>query len=228
MVSPTSRCIGRPIKRPGTASDHHWHSTSLTSKLTIMKGLIFIPDISGFTNFVLTMPSELGATIIQDLLNAMINSNPLQMEVSEIEGDAILFYQMGEPHPLTELVKAFMQMQRAFNRKFDAYKKQYNLEADLSLKLIVHYGDIILYDIRGFKKLYGEAIIEAHLLLKNGNKSNDYILITEDYMQALQVNISDVLLHDRSIVSKPNFMNYIKNVAYHIFPDVKKHLVFQT
>jgi class 3 adenylate cyclase len=193
-----------------------------------MKGLIFIPDINGFTNFVRTMPAQLGATIIQDLLNVIISANPLDMEVSEVEGDAILFYKMGEPHQLTELVKAFMQMQRAFNTRYQEYQRRYNLEAPLSLKLIVHFGDIILYDIGGFKKLYGEAIIEAHRLLKNGNKANDYILITEEYMQALQVNMSDVLVPGRAASSKPSVMSYITNVAYHMFPNTKRHLVLQT
>ena len=193
-----------------------------------MKGLIFIPDITGFTHFVKNIDAELGAIIIQDLLTSIMNSNPLNMNVSEIEGDAILFYKIGEPHKLTELVKAFVEMQYAFKFKYDHYKTKYKLDADLSLKLIVHYGDIIVYDVMGFKKLYGEAIIEAHRLLKNGNTAQDYILVTEEYMKALKMNISEVLTNESSVQNHSHFLQKIKNVAYHLCPNEKKHLVFQT
>jgi len=119
-------------------------------------------------------------------------------------------------------------MQYAFKVKYDLYKTTYNLQSELSLKLIVHYGDIIVYDIRGFKKLYGEAIIEAHRLLKNGNTAHDYILVTEEYMNALKMNISDVLIHENNESRLAPFFQKIKNVAYHLCPNQKKHLVFQT
>ena len=55
-----------------------------------MKGLIFIPDISGFTNFVKKIDDELGWKITRELLIEIIESNPLYLEISEIEGDAVL------------------------------------------------------------------------------------------------------------------------------------------
>lgn len=64
------------------------------------KGLLFIPDISGFTRFV--NETEIGHTrlIIQELLETLINANQLGLDVSEIEGDAILFYKFGPPRNL--------------------------------------------------------------------------------------------------------------------------------
>jgi hypothetical protein len=59
------------------------------------KGLLFIPDISGFTRFVTEMEIEHSRYIIQELLEVLIDSNELGLEVSEIEGDAILFYKLG-------------------------------------------------------------------------------------------------------------------------------------
>ena len=58
------------------------------------KGLLFIPDISGFTRFV--NETEIGHSrlIIQELLEILINANQIGLEVSEIEGDAILFLQI--------------------------------------------------------------------------------------------------------------------------------------
>ncbi|MDQ6845322.1 MAG: DUF2652 domain-containing protein [Bacteroidota bacterium] len=188
-----------------------------------MKGLIFIPDISGFTNFVKSIDMNLGVTITRDLLNGIIDSNPLEMDLSEIEGDAILFYKIGKPFPVKEIMKGFKNMYEAFDTRFKKWKLQYKIEADLSLKLIVHYGDIIVYDIKGFKKLYGETVIESHNLLKNGGGITDYILITEDYMKALKQNISEVLLSEMDHQTTPSQLySGVKKIAYYFFSTVRK------
>lgn len=60
------------------------------------RGLLFIPDISGFTRFVNETEIEHSRLIIQELLETLINTNQIGLEISEIEGDAILFYKYGE------------------------------------------------------------------------------------------------------------------------------------
>jgi hypothetical protein len=188
-----------------------------------MKGLIFIPDISGFTNFVNSIDIDLGVSIIRDLLNVIIDNNFLDLEISEIEGDAVLFYKIGEPIPLQKVFSGFRRMYEAFDKKYQSWKLLYNLKANLSLKLILHYGDITVYDVKGFKKLYGEAIVEAHQLLKNGNGISEYILVTKHYIKSLQRNIPEVL------VSGFNFNLYTSQIyrgsnkiAYYLFSDIKK------
>ena len=64
------------------------------------KGLVFIPDISGFTNFVTNTEIEHSRHVIQELLELLIDSNPLKLEISEVEGDAILFYKFGAPYKI--------------------------------------------------------------------------------------------------------------------------------
>ena len=80
-----------------------------------MKGTIFIPDMNGFTNFVNNININLGVSIIQDLLNEIIVNNPLQLELSEIEGDAILYYKEGDPICLNEIFAAFKKISEAFD-----------------------------------------------------------------------------------------------------------------
>ena len=63
------------------------------------KGLLFIPDISGFTRFINETEINHSRLIIQELLEILINANNIGLEVSEVEGDAILFYKFGDlPH----------------------------------------------------------------------------------------------------------------------------------
>jgi hypothetical protein len=159
-----------------------------------MKGLIFIPDISGFTNFVKKIDIDLGWKITRELLIEIIESNPLYLEVSEIEGDAILYYKAGKPIQIEALFNGFQEIMESFNKKYQELRTAYGIEADLSLKLIVHYGSLSTFQVKGFTKLYGRTVIEAHRLLKNGSKSNSYILITDQYFKELNKNVDDLNL----------------------------------
>jgi Protein of unknown function (DUF2652) len=160
-----------------------------------MYGSIFIPDITGFTNFVNNVNADLGASITKDLLNEIIINNPLNLKLSEIEGDAILYYKPGKPVPIDNMFVGLKNISAAFDKKYKSLKVKYRLQADLSLKFIVHYGLIKVYTIAGLKSLYGEAVIESHCLLKNGAGLSNYILITEDYFKALNVSTSDITSH---------------------------------
>lgn len=159
-----------------------------------MKGLIFIPDISGFTNFVKKIDIELGRKITRELLIEIIESNPLYLEISEFEGDAVLYYKQGKPIEIEVLLNGFQEIMKSFHKKYQQLRDTYGIEADLSLKLIVHYGSLSTFKIKGFTKLYGRTVIEAHRLLKNGSKTNSYILITDDYFKALNKDVNDIVL----------------------------------
>jgi hypothetical protein len=146
------------------------------------EGMIFIPDISGFTKFVHDTDIKLGKEITAELLSIILQANILNLKVSEIEGDAILFYRYGTLPTIRDLIDQYELMLIAFKKKLTEINGQCHLPAlDLSLKLIVHFGPIAEYKLYGFKKLYGEAIIEAHRLLKNSIASHNYILVTNDF-----------------------------------------------
>src|SRR5690606_17613807 len=51
----------------------------------------FLPDISGFTNFIKNTNLKEGVRLIHDLLEIIIDSNILNLEIAEIQGDAIWF-----------------------------------------------------------------------------------------------------------------------------------------
>lgn len=193
-----------------------------------MKGFLFVPDITGFSKFVKDNPIDLGADIISELLKVLIENNSLALDISEVEGDAILFYKTGAPVSLQQLKEAFTQMSVAFSKKYSEFKHRYHLTSNLSLKLIVHYGELKVYDLFGFKKLYGQAVVETHKLLKNGIEEHQYVLVTEDYLKALNLNASQVLLsHHTNTLQQHGMSSGIKKVAYYFFPGAKKHLVFQ-
>ena len=166
------------------------HKKLLNPDRGVQDGLIFIPDISGFTELVHSTDVLTGKQITYELLSALISQNDLQLNISEVEGDAVLFYRFGPPHSLCELAKQYNSMVRAFDKKKKELEELYSLPLNLSLKVIVHYGPMTEYTIGPFKKLYGEVVVEAHRLLKNSIEADSYLLLT-DALQELTGTISE-------------------------------------
>jgi hypothetical protein len=153
------------------------------------KGLLFIPDISGFTRFV--NETEIGHSrlIIQELLEVLINANEIGLEISEIEGDAILFYKYGSSPELRTLYNQVAKMFSEFHRALNAYDHRRYCQCKaclsaigLSLKIITHYGEFTSYNVQQFSKLIGKDIIVAHQLLKNDIDQHEYWLVTKNLL----------------------------------------------
>lgn len=150
------------------------------------RGLIFIPDISGFTRFVNQMEIEHSRHIISELLEVIVNANEIGLEISEIEGDAILFYKYGEAPPLDVIYKQVEKMFRSFHLHLKYYDQRRFCQcsacegaAELTLKVVSHYGEFTGYTVKNFNKLIGKDIIVAHQLLKNDIDKHEYWLITD-------------------------------------------------
>jgi hypothetical protein len=154
------------------------------------KGLLFIPDISGFTQFVNQTDIDHSRLIIQELLEKIINANQMGLEVSEVEGDAILFYKFGDPPELKEIYTQVEKMFREFHKQLLSYDhlkycqcKACVSATNLSLKVITHYGEFTGYNVKQFNKLIGKDVIIAHQLLKNDIEQHEYWLVTKNLVQ---------------------------------------------
>ncbi|MDN3593750.1 DUF2652 domain-containing protein [Zunongwangia endophytica] len=176
----------------------------------VLKGTIIIPDISGFSRFVETTDFETGKVIISKLLNAIIKSNTLDLQISEIEGDAVLFFKYGERISAKEILNQFCLMKEVFNQEIGFLEEEFQLNIDLSLKMIAHYGPLAQYNIGKFEKLYGQTVIEAHHLLKNSVESKTYVLL------------SDELLNSEENSELKNFSQFIENTICEIYDDFKE------
>ncbi len=150
------------------------------------QSFIFIPDISGFTDFVNATEISHSRHIISELLGLIIDSNRLDMDVSEVEGDAVLFYKFGDvPKP----EKVLEQAENMFV-EFHTHLRQYETHricqcgacssaSGLTLKMVAHAGELDKISIRGHEKLHGSDLIMAHRLLKNDVPIHEYLLMTE-------------------------------------------------
>ncbi len=151
-----------------------------------MHSLLFIPDISGFTQFVTETEIAHSRHIVAELLELLIDADTLGLTVAEIEGDAILFYKYEDVPPVEAL---FDQAREMFTR-FHAHLKQYETRRicqcgacttahKLTLKIVAHSGPVEFLEVKNFRKPYGSDLILVHLLLKNDIPSSEYLLLTD-------------------------------------------------
>ena len=149
--------------------------------------LICIPDISGFTEFMSETDFELTSKVIPSLLNNIIYSNEIGLKVSEIEGDAVLFYKTGKMPTMTKLVDQcayfyteFYKQLNLLRQKNKGDKDAGNIPEILGLKIVLHFGEEVgLTKVGNRIKLFGEDLIIAHRLLKNKIPIKEYLLLSE-------------------------------------------------
>jgi hypothetical protein len=158
----------------------------------IEKATIFIPDISGFTEFVTKTELDHSSHIINELLNLIISQNYSGFSLSEIEGDAVLFYKKGDAPSRQQLVKQCLDIFTKFHEQLKIIERDVvckcgacQTASQLSLKFIIHYGIIKEFRIADITKASGVDMIIAHRLLKNMIESEEYILISSNCLDCM-------------------------------------------
>jgi hypothetical protein len=169
---------------PYPAMNHHVTSSAPPT-------LLFVPDISGFTQFVNETEISHSRHIIEELLEVLIDANEIGLSVSEIEGDAILFYRDGPAPSAAELLA---QVQRMYVQ-YHAHLKKYetlricqcgacSTASGLTLKFIAHYGEVGRQHVKDYSKLFGRNVIVVHRLMKNSVPYKEYVLLTQQLVNA--------------------------------------------
>ena len=173
---------------------------------------IYIPDISGFTKFITETEISHSQHIISELIEIIIEGNELEFNISEIEGDAVLFYKMGDPPSITDVLSQSKNIFIRFHEHLAIIKRDNVCQCgacrssnNLSLKFISHFGELKEVAIRSFNKILGSDVILAHRLLKNSVSSNEYLLLSEPYLNT-QVQYSETEL------GLLNFIDNIENI----------------
>ncbi len=153
------------------------------------KGLILFPFISFFTNFVNSVEPGQRQHIIHELLDVILAANQLDLNVSEIEGDAILFFNFGESPYVSLTYEQAERMFLSFYKHLERYGSNCTCHFNVCIsvinlppKPITHYGEFKEYKIRNFRKLTGKDIIIAHQLVKNDIHNHEYLLIISSYL----------------------------------------------
>jgi hypothetical protein len=157
------------------------------------ESLILIPDITGFTEFVNNTEISHSQHIISELLELLIKSDDLNLDVAEIEGDAILFIKEESVPSVTELIDQAEKMFLQFHKHLSLYESRRicncgacSTASGLSLKIIAHARELSFTTINQTRKPFGPGLITAHRLLKNGIPEHEYLLFSDSFSNEIR------------------------------------------
>jgi Protein of unknown function (DUF2652) len=155
------------------------------------KSLIFLPDISGFTNFVHSTETEHSQHIVTELLELLIDNDELDLTLAEIEGDAIFYYKYENVPTQEDLFNQAKKMFVNFHSHLKLYEERRICQcgacttaSNLNLKFFAHAGALEFIKIKEDTKPYGKEVIVAHRLMKNDVPIDDYLLISQGVFDA--------------------------------------------
>ena len=151
------------------------------------KSLLFLPDISGFTEFVQTTEVEHSQHVISELLEVLIAANTEELQLAEIEGDALFFYKENDIPSLERLLALTEHIFSAFYSHLKLLEKNRICPCNacssapkLQLKIVAHCGELQFLTVQNNRKPFGSEVIEVHRLMKNSVESDNYVLFSKE------------------------------------------------
>lgn len=155
--------------------------------------LLFLPDISGFTNFVHNTEIQHSKHIISELLETLIDQNTLGLELIEIEGDALFYFKESPVPSYEELLDQVKKMYLSFHNYLQGYENRRicpcgacESAVDLKLKFVAHSGEVDFIKVKDYRKPHGETVIQAHRILKNSIPISEYFLLSKNLLNNMK------------------------------------------
>lgn len=149
----------------------------------LQEGALVLADISGYTAFVAQTEIDHSWEILHELLDTMVRSVEGRMDVSQVEGDCILFISgLSDADVIAALENTFVCFHRRLRDMKTVTTCPCNACANigtLKLKFVVHRGSFSRQRLGAVEQLHGADVIVAHRLLKNKVPSKEYILVTQ-------------------------------------------------
>jgi len=167
-------------------------------QMSVKSLFIIIVDISGYTNFIRLHKMSLlhAEKIIGELMESILDEVELPVVAHEILGDAISLYALDDGSPdLADNI--YLQLEKyflAFNKREAFLLRECGYcicEAcqnvgQLNVKAILHSGEAAFTMVRDIHKISGEDVIITHRLLKNSIASDEYIFVTNSFLDRCQ------------------------------------------
>jgi uncharacterized protein YndB with AHSA1/START domain len=143
--------------------------------MAIANGYLLLADITGYTSFLASTPTEIGARVSASLLETLLDRVFPPFKIANIEGDAVFIYAPDDGTASSQTVlDAIDSLYCAFTDRVCALRYGAGCPDDpsllagaLDLKLVVHYGEYAVSRLRDHDELSGSAVILLHRLAKN-------------------------------------------------------------
>ncbi|TMF34375.1 MAG: DUF2652 domain-containing protein [Chloroflexi bacterium] len=153
------------------------------------EGLLVLADISGYTAFVTQTEMDHSWEILHELLEVMVHSAQGKMEVSQVEGDAILFISGLEDEEVVKTVEdtfiGFHRRRRDMVAVTTCPCNACQQIGILKLKFVIHRGKFSRQRLGGVEQLHGSDVIVPHRLAKNRVPTKEYLLATDAVLNRL-------------------------------------------
>ncbi len=164
--------------------------------MELKNAAMVIVDISGYTKFIQDQKLSLlhAESIISQLLETVIDAAKYPLVLNKLEGDAAFLYAFVEDDAKSVLLDITQQtisffsafQQKAVELALDTSSCSCDACTNiggLKLKAFLHYGTVVLKNIRHFEELAGDNVILIHRLLKNSLAADEYLLMTQPFFQ---------------------------------------------
>jgi len=168
--------------------------------------VLIIADISGYTGYMTANAKALahGQALITELVTTILNQVALPLRVAKLEGDAVFLFARKRdssswPENRKLIGAKLLRLFEGFAAKVEELSSATTCTCEacthiekLKLKIIVHSGEALFHRVLQFEELAGVDVIIVHRLLKNSVKSNQYLLLTRQAQNDIELpsNIS--------------------------------------
>ena len=155
----------------------------------LQEGALVLADISGYSKFIAQTEVDHSWSILHELLDTMVRNLEGRMDVSQVEGDAILFISgISTPDVIAGAESTFVAFHRRLRDMQAVTTCPCNACANigvLKLKFVIHHGKFSRQRLGNVEQLHGTDVIVAHRLLKNSVPSKEYLLVTDAVLERL-------------------------------------------
>jgi hypothetical protein len=169
--------------------------------MAIRHAVLLIADISGYTNYMNWNRTALAHAqlTVAALLESVIDAGK-GLKLAKLEGDAAFFW---APNGNTKALvcDGLSRMRQSFLARRERFIKDNLCDcascvqlASLSLKFVVHEGEVAEQKVKRHAELAGVDVILVHRMLKNHVPVLEYVLMTDPVAQCLDESVRELCM----------------------------------
>jgi Protein of unknown function (DUF2652) len=174
--------------------------------MAIRRAVLLIADIGGYTAYMNWNRMHLAHAqlAVAQLLESVIDAGK-GLKLAKLEGDAAFFW-AAEGTANVLVCERLSRMRQSFVTRRERIKKDYDCQCascgqldNLTLKFVVHEGEVAEQKVKRNVELAGVDVILIHRMLKNTVPVLEYVLMTDVVAQCLDDSVRQLcrpLTHD--------------------------------
>lgn len=160
--------------------------------MAIRRAVLLIADIGGYTHYMQWNRTHLAHAqlTVAGLLESVIDAGK-GLKLAKLEGDAAFFW-APDGNAKVVVCDRLSRMRQSFLARRERFKKDVACECascaqleKLSLKFVVHQGEVAEQRVKRHVELAGYDVILVHRMLKNSVPVVEYVLMTDPVAASL-------------------------------------------